>query len=154
MNEGVSQTYSVVVIGVVSLISEAVTVAALTTVLLLVDPVPAVAAIAYFITTGFAFDRLVRSRATSAGQSFQVAALAMSTTVFETLHGIKEVKVRRTSAFFLDKYAAQRLRYARSRRMHVVPQRAPTLRVRARVRGWCRPARRSSPSPRVTLQPP
>ena len=34
MNEGVSQTYSVVVIGVVSLISESLTVAALTTVLL------------------------------------------------------------------------------------------------------------------------
>ena len=71
MNEGVSQTYSVVVIGVVSLISESITVAALTTVLLVVDPVPAVAAIAYFIATGFAFDRLVRSRATSAGESFQ-----------------------------------------------------------------------------------
>ena len=117
MNEAVSQTYSVVVIGVVSLISETFTVVALTLVLLVVDPVPAIAAIVYFAVVGFAFDRLVRSRASSAGQAFQDASLAMSTTVFETLHGIKEVKVRRTSAYFLDKYAAQRLLYARSRRV-------------------------------------
>lgn len=119
MNEGVSLTYSVVVVGVASLVSESFTVISLFVVLLVVEPVPAIAAIIYFGIAGLAFDRLVRSRSIGAGKVFQESSLAMSTTAYETLHGLKEIKVRRTASYFLEKYAAERRRYGRARRLTV-----------------------------------
>ena len=70
------------------------------------DPVPALVAIVYFALAGLAFERIVRAPATRAGEVFQNASLNMHVTVLQTLQGIKEVKVRRTSAYFLDRYDA------------------------------------------------
>ena len=71
----------------------------------------------YFALAGLAFERIVRAPATRAGQVFQNASLTMHVTVVQTLQGIKEVKVRRTSAYFLDRYDRERRRYARARRV-------------------------------------
>ena len=116
MTESVGQTYSLVVGGAIMVMTESVSVLALAVVLLVMDPVPAIAAIVYFGVAGLAFERIVRARATRAGRVFQEASLAMSMTVTQTLQAIKEVKVRRTSAHFLDRYERERRRYARARR--------------------------------------
>lgn len=116
MTESVGQTYSQVIGGAIVVMTESASVVALSVVLLVMDPVPAVAAIVYFGVAGFAFERIVRARATHAGKVFQEASLEMSMTVTQTLQAIKEVKVRRTSAYFLDRYERERRRYARARR--------------------------------------
>lgn len=116
MGESVGQTYSLVVAGAVSAVTELVSVVALAVVLLVVAPVPALAAIAYFALAGALFARLVAGRAEQVGLDFQEASYDMSVTSLETLQGIKEIRVRRVSEVFLRRYRAARLRYAGARR--------------------------------------
>lgn len=116
MGESVGQTYSLVVAGAVSAVTELVSVVALAVVLLVVAPVPALAAIAYFALAGALFARLVAGRAEQVGVDFQEASYDMSVTSLETLQGIKEIRVRRVSEVFLRRYRTARLRYAGARR--------------------------------------
>ncbi len=116
MSESVGQTYSLVVAGAITVLTEFLSVAALAVVLLVMDPVPALAALAYFGLTGLAFQRYVSPRAEEVGRVFQEAALDMSLTAWETIQGIKEIRVRRGSQKFLARYRAARMRYARARR--------------------------------------
>ncbi|HEU5242438.1 MAG TPA: ABC transporter ATP-binding protein [Ornithinibacter sp.] len=118
MTQSVDQTYSLVVGGSITVMTESVAVVALAVVLLVTNPVPALIAIVYFAVAGIAFERIVRVPATRAGEVFQKASLDMHVTVLQTLQGIKEVKVRRTSAFFLDRYDRSRRHYARARRVY------------------------------------
>jgi ATP-binding cassette, subfamily B, bacterial PglK len=117
LTQSVDQTYQLVVAGSITVMTEAAAVVALAVVLLVMNPVPAVVAVVYFAIAGFAFERIVRAPATRAGEVFQNASLNMHVTVMQTLQGIKEVKVRRTSAYFLDRFARERRRYARARRV-------------------------------------
>jgi ATP-binding cassette, subfamily B, bacterial PglK len=117
ITQSVDQTYQFVVAGVISVMTEGAAVVALGIVLLVMNPVPAVVAIIYFAIAGLVFERIIRSAATRAGETFQKASLAMHVTAVQTLQGIKEVKVRRTSAYFLERYDLERRRYARARRV-------------------------------------
>ncbi len=63
MGESVSQTYSLVVLGTIAVATELVSVVALAAVLLVMDPVPALAALAYFTVAALAFNRFVGTRA-------------------------------------------------------------------------------------------
>jgi len=117
MTQSVDYTYSLVVQGSITVLTEATAVVALAVVLLVTSPVPAIIAILYFLAAGFAFERIVRAPATHAGEVLQKASLDMHVTVLQTLQGIKEVKVRRTSAYFLERYEVARGRFARARRV-------------------------------------
>jgi ABC-type multidrug transport system fused ATPase/permease subunit len=83
------------------------------------DPVPAAAALVYFTLAGLVMVRVVNPRAERVGRAFQEASLEMSLTAWETIQGIKEIRVRRNSALFLDRYRAARMRYAAARRANV-----------------------------------
>lgn len=116
MSESVGQTYGLVVAGTISIVTELVSVVALGIVLLVLDPIPAIAAIAYFGIAGLIFERAVRAPAERVGATFQTAALDMSLTAWQTLQGIKEIRVARRSRVFLDRYSRARHDYARARR--------------------------------------
>lgn len=116
MGESVGQTYSLVVAGAISIITEVVSVLALGIVLLVMDPVPALAAIAYFALAGLLFQRFVSARAERVGTVFQEASLEMSLASWETIQGIKEIRIRRASEVFLRRYRDARMRYAAARR--------------------------------------
>ncbi|NHA68778.1 ABC transporter ATP-binding protein [Phycicoccus flavus] len=116
MTESAGQTYAMVVTGAIIVATEAVTVLALTVVILVLDPVPAVVAIVYFSVVAVLFQRTVGPRAENVGRVFQEASLDMSMTAWETIQGIKEIRVRRTSDQFLARYREARLRYAGARR--------------------------------------
>lgn len=118
LTQSVDQTYQLVVAGAITAMTEAAAVVALVLVLLVLNPLPAIAAVIYFVIAGVAFERVIRAPATRAGEVFQSASLDMHVTVVQTLQGIKEVKVRRTSGFFLDRFDRQRRRYARARRVY------------------------------------
>ena len=118
MTQSVDQTYQLVVAGAITAMTEAAAVVALVVVLLVLNPLPAIAAVLYFVVAGVVFERVIRAPATRAGEVFQSASLDMHVTVVQTLQGIKEVKVRRTSAHFLDRFDVQRRRYARARRVY------------------------------------
>ncbi|HEX6917353.1 MAG TPA: ABC transporter ATP-binding protein [Phycicoccus sp.] len=119
MSESVAHTYGLVVAGALAVVTEAATVTAIGTVLLVLDPVPAAAALMYFTVAGLVMVRIVNPRAERVGRSFQEASLEMSLTAWETIQGIKEIRVRRNSALFLDRYRAARMRYAAARRANV-----------------------------------
>lgn len=116
MSESVGQTYAMVVMGTISVVTELVSVTALALVLLLMDPVPAIAAMAYFAIAALAFNRFVGRRAHEVGLVFQESAYVMSITAWETIQGLKEIRVRRSSELFLRRYRGARLRYADARR--------------------------------------
>lgn len=116
LGEGVGQAYGMVVMGALTAVTELVSVLALALVLLVMDPVPALAALAYFGVAAAALTRLAAARSVRIGKVFQEASLVMSLTSWETIQGIKEIRVRRSSALFLDRYRAARLRYADARR--------------------------------------
>ncbi|MGG5259359.1 ABC transporter ATP-binding protein [Phycicoccus avicenniae] len=116
MGESVGQTYSLVVAGAISVVTELVSVLALAVVLLVMDPLPAIAAVLYFGLAGLVFQRLVSARSERVGTVFQEASLEMSLTSWETIQGIKEIRVRRASEVFLRRYRAARMRYASARR--------------------------------------
>ena len=116
MSESVTQTYAMVVMGAISAVTEMASVLALAIVLLVMDPVPAVAAVAYFGIAGWAFNRFVGRRAHQVGVDFQESSYVMSVTGWETIQGIKEIRVRRGSGLFLQRYREARLRYADARR--------------------------------------
>ncbi len=116
MVEAVSQTYSLVVTGAISVLTEVVTVLALAVVLVVVDPVPAIAALLYFLIAGLVFERSVRGRSVRAGEVFQDASLEMNLTAWQALQGIKEIKVRRNAEFFAAGYERASRQYAQARR--------------------------------------
>jgi ABC-type multidrug transport system fused ATPase/permease subunit len=113
--DGVDQTYSLVVVGAVGAVSELVTILALFLVLLVIMPVPALLAVAYFAICGFAVDRLIRSPATSAGKTMADSAHQVYVTAFQALGGVKEIKVRQRGQHFLDAYVKARMEFALAR---------------------------------------
>ena len=113
--DGVDQTYTLVVVGAVGAVSEVVTIVALFLALLVLMPVPAMLAVLYFAFCGYAVDRLIRARATSAGRTMADSAHHVYVTAFQALGGVKEIKVRQRGPHFLGAYRAARLEFAEAR---------------------------------------
>jgi ABC-type multidrug transport system fused ATPase/permease subunit len=113
--DGVDQTYTLVVVGAVGAMSEIVTIIALSLVLLVLMPVPAILALVYFAICGYAVDRLIRRRATSAGRTMADSAHQVYVTAFQALGGVKEIKVRQRGQHFLDAYGRARMEFALAR---------------------------------------
>lgn len=116
MNEAVSQTYSNVVVGLVSAVTEAATIIGVVLVLVVLMPVPAVFAVAYFGVTSYAFYRVVKPRVSAAGEIQMSASFETYQAAFHALGGVKEIKVRRNAAHFVTEYQTARQRFAAATR--------------------------------------
>lgn len=117
MNDAVGQVYSQVVMGGVTIVTEAVTVVTLGVTLLVVSPLPTVVVAAYFGIAAFLLQRLVRSRATKAGEDMIHAAYVTTQTGLQALGGVKEIKLRSEQEVFVRRYAAARAMTADALRM-------------------------------------
>jgi ABC-type multidrug transport system fused ATPase/permease subunit len=119
MNDAVSQTYSAFVVGLVSGVTEAMTIVAVMAALIFLMPLPALGVAVYFAVTALIFQRLVRRRATTAGERMVGAFVGVYTTAMHALGGIKEIKVRNNAEHFVGDYRRARLNIAAARRMSV-----------------------------------
>lgn len=123
--EGVGQTYMNTVIGILTIISEGTTIAAIGAVLIVLRPVPALGTVLYFALIGFGFLRLVRRRAQRASRDLIGSSRGVYKASIQGLGGIKEVQVRRKQRYFLERYENSRETYADATQMALFLGEAP-----------------------------
>jgi ATP-binding cassette, subfamily B, bacterial PglK len=119
MNDAVGGAYAQVVVGSINIVAEALTIVAVSAALLVLMPLPALILLAYFAVAGLVFYRLVRPTATRAGEKLVSSSLRNYRAAMHALGGIKEIKIRHTSRYFLDNYSAGQQMYAESKRVAI-----------------------------------
>jgi len=116
MNDAVTAAYSQFIVGVLSMITEAVNIIGIMVVVLVLKPEPALFAIVYFGLATFIYHRLVRNAATAAGKRMLQSAIESYQVSLHALGGVKEIRVRRKTRYFVDRYAAARAEFAAAKR--------------------------------------
>ena len=119
VNEAVSQVYTFAVGGSIAAITDLATVVAVVLCLLVIEPVPTLVLLVYFGLAAWVFLRIVQPRATAAQARFLDSAGAIFQTGTEALGGVKEIKLRGTHEFFLDRYQRSRSDVASALRQRV-----------------------------------
>ena len=125
IQNAVLQTYMSTVIGLLTVVSEGTTILAVTAVLIVLRPIPALGVVCYFILVGFVFLRVVKRRAQRASTELNESAQAVFQAALQGLGGIKEVQVRRRSEFFTERYSTARMVFARATQMALFLGEAP-----------------------------
>ncbi len=121
----VDDSYMRAVMGALTSLSEGTTIFAVAAVLLIARPLPALAAIVYFVVVGYGFLRYVRRRAERASLELVDSTAGTYQAALQGLGGVKEVQVRRRASHFLDRFSVERLIYARATRMALFLGEAP-----------------------------
>lgn len=120
LNDAVRNAYTgQVVVGVVNIISELCTIIAVATILLILIPGPALLLLAYFALAGAVLYGIVRPMTHRAGVQMLAAYSTIYQGAMQALGGIKEIKIRHKSAYFLESYRKARDSYAESQRRAV-----------------------------------
>lgn len=117
MDYSVMQVFNYTVNGLMYSVTNAIAIIAIATALIVVSPLPMLAAIVYFGIAALVFLRFVKPRATAAGVVMVDASLAGWRTAFAALGGIKELNVRGSQEHFVERYEAAQLRGARAGRV-------------------------------------
>lgn len=125
LNTAVNQAYVSVLSAGMILITEGATMVAIGAVLLVMRPIPAVATVAYFGITAWAFMRFARRRAHEAGVELQETQRTQLKSSLQGLAGIKEVTVRGTQDHFVESFAESRHRTAKAQQMSAFLGEAP-----------------------------
>lgn len=125
IQDGVARTYLNAVIGFLTIISEGTTILAVTAVLFVLRPLPALGTIVYFTVVGYAFLRFVKRRAQRASAELIDSAADVYQAAFQGLGGIKEVQVRRKANHFLERYERSRMVLAKASQMALFLGEAP-----------------------------
>lgn len=108
LNDAVAQVYTLVVPGLITALSDLLTVLAVTATLIVVMPGPALAVVGYFLLASLLFQRWVRSRVVAAGSAVLEANKGVFQAAIEAIGTVKEVQVRNGEVYFLDRYRAAR----------------------------------------------
>ncbi len=120
MNDAVSQVYAQFVVGLISAVTEALTMLAILVSLFILMPLPATGIAVYFAITGWIFLRVVRRRASQAGERMLAAFNLVYRTAMHALGGIKDIKVRNNPEYFIDEYRLARREIASARRWSMI----------------------------------
>jgi ABC-type multidrug transport system fused ATPase/permease subunit len=115
--DSIAQAYSGFVMGTVNFLTEAVVATAIVVVLIVIQPVAAIAAGLYFFIAGFIYARLVSKRSTEAGRVLSEQSMRSLKTANQALGGVKEVKIRNSHAYFVDQYSTARYEMAKAKRL-------------------------------------
>lgn len=129
LNSAVNLAYVSVLSAGMILITEGATMLAIGGVLLVMRPLPALAALVYFGLAAWGFMRFARRRAHDAGVELQETQRIQFQSSLQGLGGIKEVAVRGTQPYFVDTYADSRRRTALAQRMSAFLGEAPRYAV-------------------------
>ncbi|MBO1756215.1 ABC transporter ATP-binding protein [Allobranchiibius sp. CTAmp26] len=100
----VGAVYNGVVLGVINVITSAVTIVAILISLVVIMPVPALIMLAYFAVAGTTLYLLTRRYASEAGARALNASEAMFRVSVEPLASIKDIKLKDNSEYFLGRY--------------------------------------------------
>ena len=114
--ESVSRAYGAVAMGGINIVTEAVTVAAVVGLLVVVSPLPTILLVAYFGIAAFVFARITQPRLRANGEVIHRASVDVFGAAINALGGVKEIKLRSTYPFFLTRFTAARLDIAKAER--------------------------------------
>jgi ABC-type multidrug transport system fused ATPase/permease subunit len=104
------------VVGLVTVLTELTSLILVLVTLIILLPVPALGFLLFFGAAGFAFLRLLNRRSNVYGRSLNNGSLAIYRTATQILGGVKEMKVRNNSDYFLAEFADARSEFGRARR--------------------------------------
>ena len=125
LNSSVNTAYVSVLNSAMVVITNMATMIAIGGVLLVMRPIPALAAVVYFGFVSVVFMRYAKSRAHLAGAELQSAQHVQLKASLQGLGGIKEVTIRGTQSQFVDSYAHARSRTAKAQQMASFLNEAP-----------------------------
>jgi len=116
-NDATSQFFNQVVIAGTSATTDGITLMLIAVGLLVVQPLPALALMGYFVLCGAVVQRYARRHARAAGEELMTATYDANLTSLHALGGIKEIKLRHAGEEFVEEYLASRRRVAHSSRV-------------------------------------
>jgi ATP-binding cassette, subfamily B, bacterial PglK len=119
LNEAVTQVYTFAIGGSLAALSDLTTIAFVTLALLVLQPVPTISLIVYFAIAAWVFQRVLRPRAAEAQALLFESNLSVYRSSTEALGGVKEIKLRGSHEFFLDRYRGGRHDLGRATRSRV-----------------------------------
>ncbi len=125
IQDAVTRTYMNTVIGILAIIAEGTTIAAVALVLFTLRPLPTLGTVAYFVVVGFVFLGVVKRRSQAASLELVESAEKVYRSALQGLGGIKEVQIRQRTGYFLDEFSGARLVYARAMQMALYLGEAP-----------------------------
>lgn len=109
----VSQTFGQVVLGLIGMLADVLTLAAISVVLLFVSPLTTVYTVAFFSLVSWLVHRTLRSRHTRIGQAISQADLDAWTALMPGVNGFRESRLFSSAEFFV-----RRFRKAKDNRAH------------------------------------
>ncbi|UOE42757.1 ABC transporter ATP-binding protein [Agromyces larvae] len=112
INDAVHVVFKQSVIGVMNIISELVTIIAVSITLVILVPVPAFLLLAYFLLIVALFYSVVRPAAKHAGTRLISSIARVYEGAMHALGGIKEIRIRHKAPYFLRRYSRARHDYA------------------------------------------
>ncbi len=125
VHDDVRRVYEDAVVALVGGSADAVVILAIGVVLLIVTPIIALCAIAYFALVGVGYQRLIHGRAQRAGEVIHHEAVAAYRMVQQGVGAIKAVKLHQKEDFFTDQLFAAKTRAARRLRTILILYQSP-----------------------------
>lgn len=116
INDAVTQVFGTVVFGLMGLVSNVISIVAIVVALAIAAPTPTLAVLAYFGLASLAYFTVIKPIAARAGGESARAARDSWGAAFAALGGIKEIKVRNSQAFFVDRFREAAIRGAHAGR--------------------------------------
>lgn len=116
MVDAVRGAYSQVVVSMMNLISDGFTLIAVAAVLIVLVPVPALLLLGYFAVASAVMYRFIRPAAHHAGDRLVTSSKQIYQDAMHSLGGVKEIKIRHVSPYFLRSYGSGRREFADAQR--------------------------------------
>lgn len=100
----------------ITAVTEVATILAIALVLLVYEPAPTVATMAYFGLLGWGFQKLLKYRTRRLGSTYQSADRDAYVTAEQSLGGLREIILSHVQPSFVQRFESTKLRVAKSRR--------------------------------------
>jgi ABC-type multidrug transport system fused ATPase/permease subunit len=125
IGQSVSQTFSQVVLGLLSLMADLLTLVAVTAVLILVSPVATVFIAALFVLIAWGLQRVLRRRQQSVGLTMAETDLDAWNSFIPAILGFREARLQSSAEVFLERYRRARGRRAEAQRQQAIISELP-----------------------------
>jgi len=112
LSDATTQVFGTTVFGLMSLVSNSISIAAIVTALMITAPLPTLVVLGYFGIAIIAYFSVIKPIATHSGIVSAEASQDGWRTAFAALGGIKELNLRDTQAFFVGRFREAQLRGA------------------------------------------
>jgi ABC-type multidrug transport system fused ATPase/permease subunit len=109
INDAQGAVFGAVVAGWMSIATEAITMIAMVSALLLIAPGPTVVVVGFFGLFGWLTQRGIRDRALRNGEQLMVGSFLAARSALHALGGVKEIKLRNEQEIFVDDFMKHRL---------------------------------------------